>query len=130
MVWSVWARLSWVAALAGLLGLCGCAAAGDGRYVGSASTEQGSCGSGFDASGKATATLLLHGAEAEFAPSDGVVVLQGHVDAAGHVLAQSSVAGADHKPFQQVFEADRKGAQVKGLFASPRCRASVELARR
>ncbi len=132
MGWVVWARLGRVAALAGvaLAEMHGCAATGDGNYAGNASTEQGFCGPGFDGSGKAVATLSLRGTQAQFAPSDGVVVLEGRVSAAGHVLAQSNVAGADHKPFQQVFEGDRIGARVKGQFASPRCRASVELTRR
>ena len=107
-----------------------CGAAGDGRYVGVALTSQGSCGSGFDGAGKAAATLLMRGNEVRFTPSDGVVVLEGKMDSNGHVLAQGSAAGADRTPFLQAFEGDRDGSRIKGQFASPRCRASVELTRR
>jgi hypothetical protein len=118
-------RLSWVL----LVVLSGCGGS-DGRYVGTVSTEQGACGVGFDAQGKATATLMLHDGDAKFAPSGGVLVLDGHVDSTGHVLVGSSAPGADRKPFVQVFEATRDGERVVGKFATPRCRATVELSRR
>jgi hypothetical protein len=113
-----------------LVGLAGCVAASDGTYVGVVSTELGACGPGFDSRGKTTATLVLHGADVQFAPQDGVIVLNGHMDAAGHVIATNTAPGMDHKPFQQVFEGDRNGDQVVGRFASPRCRATVQLTRR
>jgi hypothetical protein len=109
--------------------LAGCGAAGDGRYAGHLVTTQGDCGLGFDSQGNATATLTLRGSEAQFAPTDGVTVLPGHVDGAGHVLAGSNATGADKKPFPQVFDGSRAGEHVHGTFATPRCRASVELAR-
>ncbi len=111
------------------ISLTGCGAAGDGRFVGTLNTTQGACGLGFEAQGKATATLLVHGENAQFVPSDGVVVLPGHVNGAGHVLAGSNATGADKKPFPQVFEGDRDGDHVAGTFATPRCRASVDLKR-
>ena len=88
------------------------------------------CGTGFDAGGKAAATLIVQGNDAQFAPSDGVTVLKGHISPAGHVAAASTTDGADHKPFQQVFEGDRTGDRVTGRFASPRCRAAVVLSLR
>ena len=97
---------------------------GSARYTGTLATEQGMCGSGFDAAGKAAATLVVHGGDVQFAPNDGVTVLNGHMSAAGHVVAASVTDGADHKPFQQVFEGDRDGDRVAGRFASPRCRAA------
>ena len=112
-----------------LLALAGCGA-GDERFTGAITTEQGQCGPGFDDSGKATATLMLRGKKAEFVPSDGVVLLSGQVDAAGRVRAGSSAPGGDKKPFPQVFEGERKGDQVVGRFATPRCRAVVTLTRR
>ena len=74
----VWRRLNRTAIMAGLAlaDIAACGAAGDGRYVGVASTEQGSCGLGFDEAGKAASTLLIRGNEVKFAPSDGVVVLE------------------------------------------------------
>ena len=107
-----------------------CSAAGDGRYVGTMSTKQGSCGPGFDETGKARSTLLIRGNEVKFTPSDGVVTLEGQVDSKGHVLAGNGTGNADHKSPLQVFEGDRTGLLIKGQFASPQCRASVELTRR
>ena len=97
---------------------------GSARYAGTLATEQGTCGTGFDASGNAPATLIVENGRVQFAPSDGVTLLTGHMDAAGHVVAGSVADGADHKPFQQVFEGDRDGDRILGRFASPRCRAA------
>ncbi len=102
-------------------------AGGSQRYAGTLAAGQGACGAGFDAGGKAAATLMIHGNDVQFAPSDGVTVLTGHVTDAGHVVASSVTDGADHKPFQQVFEGDRSGDRVVGRFASPRCRAAAVL---
>ncbi len=105
----------------------GCAEPDGTRFVGMVTTSQGSCGLGF-VDGKATATLMVRGADVAFAPSDGVTVLPGHVTGE-HVVAGSSSVGADKKPFVQVFEGDRKGDEVSGVFATPRCRAAVALRR-
>ena len=110
------------------LGVAGCGSEAS-RFVGVAAATQGACGLGFDAQGKATATLMVRGGDVQFVPSDGVTVLPGHVDAAGHVAAGSNAPGADKKPFPQVFEGERTGDTVKGVFATPRCRAGVELKR-
>ncbi len=112
-----------------VLGVAGCGGEDATRFVGGAATTQGVCGLGFDAQGKATATLMVRGGDVQFVPSDGVTVLPGHVDAAGHVLAGSNAVGADKKPFPQVFEGARKGDAVSGVFATPRCRADVVLKR-
>ena len=111
------------------IGLTGCGGVENRRFVGSLATTQGACGLGFGADGSAPATLMLRGANVEFAPTDGVTVLPGHIDGAGHVLAGSNATGADKKPFPQVFEGDRKGDEVSGVFATPRCRAKVTLKR-
>ena len=109
-------------------GLGGCAGPNDGRFVGHAVTTQGDCGLGFVA-GRSTATLLLRSGAAEFVPSDGVTVLPGRVDDAGQVRTGSAAAGAEKKPFVQAFEGKRDGDRVSGQYATPRCRATVELMR-
>ena len=119
-------KVGWVVAI---LGLSGCGS-GDARYVGPMVTDQGSCGLGFDAAGHAAATLIVRKDEASFFPSSGTQSLLGHVDPAGHVRTGSSAAGADRKPFVQAFEGDVVGDKVTGKFATPRCRASVEMTRR
>ncbi|WP_158746065.1 hypothetical protein [Acidisphaera sp. L21] len=111
-----------------VLVVCGCS--GTERYVGSVTTEQGACGPGFDAGGKANAVLTVRGKAVQFAPTDGVILLTGDMTDAGHVVVQNSAPGADRKLFQQVFEGDRKGDAVTGRFATPRCRANVVLSRR
>jgi hypothetical protein len=112
-----------------VLGLAGCNA-NDGLYTGIMSTDQGACGPGFDDKGKAPSTLLLRSGQAQFSPVDGVEVLSGQVNDAGHVIASATTPGADRKPFQQVFEGDRHDRTVTGRYATPRCRATVTLTRR
>ena len=60
--------------------LAGCGPTGNGRFVGVVTTTQGACGLGFDAQGMSTATLMERGKSVMFAPTDGVLVLDGHVD--------------------------------------------------
>ena len=99
------------------------------RYAGTVTTEQGACGPGFDADGRSPATLMVQGGNVQFAPNDGVLVLNGHITSTGHVVASVDAPGADRKPFPQVFEGDRAEDRVTGRFATPRCRATVALAR-
>jgi hypothetical protein len=108
--------------------LSGCSG-GVTRFAGPLTTEQGACGPGFDAAGQARASLVVKGSDVQFAPSDGVVVLPGHVNDAGHVVASTNAMGADRKPFPQVFEGDHTGDRITGRFATPRCRATVVLTR-
>ena len=119
-------KTGWVLAL---LALSGCGS-GDARYVGPVVTNEGACGLGFDGAGNASATLIVRKDEASFYPSSGSQSLLGHMSAAGHVLTSSTAAGADRKPFVQVFEGDVAGDRVVGKFATPRCRAAVEMTRR
>ncbi len=112
-----------------VVGVAGCGGSDAARYVGRVTTTQGGCGLGFGPDGTATATLMVRGPDVQFAPSDGVTVLPGHVSDSGHVVAGSSVTGAEKKAFAQVFEGDRKGDEVSGVFATPRCRAVVSLRR-
>ncbi len=108
--------------------LSGCAGGGD-RFAGTLTTDQGACGPGFDSAGKATSSLVIRAGKVQFAPSDGVLVLDGQENTAGHVTASSNAIGADRKPFPQVFEGDRTGDRITGKFATPRCRASVVMTR-
>ena len=112
------------------LGLASCSFDNNVRYAGSLTVGQGDCGPAFGKIGKSTATLMLRGKDAEFVPTDGVVVLRGRVTDSGHLVAESATIGADHKPFAEIFEGDVTDTHVIGQFGSPRCRASVELTRR
>ncbi len=123
-------RVNVKSAIAVLIGLAGCTAPTDGTYFGTLKTQQGLCSTSEDTLGNAPATLNLRGNNAQFEPEDGVIVLGGQMNNAGHVLAQSNAPGADHKPFPQIFEGDLVGDQISGRFASPRCRATITLKRR
>ena len=108
--------------------LTGCTATGnrDGRYAGAVDADAGVCGA---TKSHGNATLLLRGQDAMFAPDDGVLVLHGRVDAAGHVTASATAPGVDHKPFAMVLEGDVRDGRVSGRYATPRCRAAVSLDR-
>ncbi len=112
-----------------LIGLAGCANTTNGLYLGLVSTQQGVCGPNDGNQAGTRASLTLRGKDVQFQPDNGVIVLEGHLDSAGHMLAQSNAPGADHKPFAQVFEGDLVGHRIVGRFATPRCRATVSLAR-
>ena len=121
--------VKWVACAGILLALSACSSGRDGRYFGTLSTQTGTCGLSATASGQLDGSLMIRGDDVVFAPEQGVVVLQGRINAAGHVVAASSPLGADHKPFTMVFEGDLHGDKVTGRYATPRCRASVALTR-
>jgi hypothetical protein len=117
-----------MALLLASLSVAGCAGGRDGRYVGNVVTDSGTCGLASNG-GQAEGTLLIRGNEVVFAPDQGVVLLTGHVDPAGHVKASVTAPGVDHKRFLMAFEGDVKGTQVAGRYATPRCRATVQLDR-
>ena len=106
---------------------CGAGARND-RYAGSVDADQGVCGP--IAGGQhMQASLQVRGDQVLFAPDEGVVLLQGQIDAAGHLTASVTTPGADHKPFAMAFEGDVHGDAVDGHYATPRCRATVRMHR-
>ncbi len=111
------------------LALSACSAGRNGRYTGVLSTQSGVCGLSAASDGQFKGVLTIRGDDVLFAPEQGVVVLRGRVDPAGHVVAADSQTGADHKPFTMVFEGDLHGDAITGRYATPRCRASVALSR-
>ena len=113
----------------GLAALSSCALGRSANYVGALANQQGYCGTAEDSHGITSATLSIRGRSVQFEPESGVISLNGQIDSAGHVLAQSNMPGADHKPFLQVFEGNLTGHLVTGRFATPRCRATVTLKR-
>jgi hypothetical protein len=107
--------------------LAGCASlARNGRYAGPVAADEGNCGPVAGGT-HLTGSLQIKGDAVLFAPDSGVLVLPGHIDAAGHVTASMTMPGADHKPFMMVFEGDLHGDQIEGRYATPRCRATVRL---
>ncbi len=112
-----------------LLTLAACAGGPDGRYFGKMATQTGICGLSATPDGQIDASLTIRGGDVRFVPEQGVVVLPGRIDAAGHVIASDSQPGADRKSFVMVFEGDLHGDTITGRYATPRCRATVTLAR-
>lgn len=74
-------------------------------------------------------SLSVRNDDVVFAPETGVVAMPGRIDKAGHIVAGKTVAGADHKPFPMAFDGNLRGGRVTGSYATPRCRAMVELER-
>ena len=112
-----------------MLGLAGCIASGrNDRYAGAVEVEEGVCGP-VNGGAHLVGSLQIRGDQALFAPDEGVVLLQGRIDATGHVTASTTAPGPDHKAFTMVFEGDLRGNTVEGRYATPHCRATVRLHR-
>ena len=123
---------AWLGGLwACVLMLAGCAAGAQARerYAGPVVVTAGVCGLSAASAKQMAGTLLVRGEEVQFAPEEGVTLLRGKIDAAGHVTASATTPGADHKPFLMVFEGDLRAGRVEGRYATPRCRATVQLDR-
>ncbi len=115
--------------IAAMLALVGCAEpTRDGRYAGAVDATSGTCGPS-SGGGRFDGSLLLRGDDVLFTPNEGVIVLHGRIDAIGHITALAVEPGADHKPFQMVFDGDLAGNRVSGRYATPQCRAMVRLDR-
>ena len=107
--------------------LAGCAGdTRDRRYAGTVDAVEGVCGL-VPGGTHLLGSLQIRGDSVQFAPDSGVLILPGHIDAAGHVTASATMPGADHKPFLLAFEGDLHGDLVEGRYATPRCRAAVRL---
>lgn len=99
------------------------------RYAGRLEVEAGRCSIEDAPPGGPAASLAVRGRAVVFSPDSGVVTLPGRIDAAGHVTAGMTLAGAEHKPFTMAFEGDLRGGSIVGQYATPRCRAGVRLER-
>ena len=123
----VWVNGVWV----GVLMLAGCVAGAQARerYAGPVVVTAGICGLSASGAKQMEGYLMVRGDEVQFAPDAGVTVLRGKIDGAGHVTASATTPGADHKPFLMVFEGDLRAGRVEGHYATPRCRATVQLDR-
>lgn len=62
-----------------------------------------------------------------FTPNDGVLILRGALGADGIVRAKLEVSGSEHHPFPLSFEGRVTEGGVSATYASPICRAHVEL---
>jgi hypothetical protein len=112
--------LGGLAALAAVSGLVGCGAE-QASFAGDLTPIAGAC----DAASRAL--LVKRGRYLQFAPREGVLVLDGAVGADGKLAATLKTQGADRKPYALSFTATLAGREISGEFVTPRCRYSVHL---
>ena len=106
--------------------LAGCVVAptgANGRWVGPLTPSSGTCDSA------SQAVLLVSPRDVTFAPDGGVLLLRGHVDEHGHVTADLRITGLNHQPYLLVFNGELHDGHIAGAYVTPRCRATVTLAR-
>ncbi len=107
--------------------LAGCIVAptgANGRWVGPLTPASGTCDPASEA------VLLVSPREATFAPDEGVLLLHGHADEHGHVVADLRTTGFNHQPYLLAFTGDLRDGHIVGTYVTPRCRATVTLTRR
>lgn len=95
----------------------------NGRWVGRLTPLAGTCEQASDA------VLVVSPRSATFSPNNGTLLLRGHADASGHVTADLRTLGMNHQPYVLSFEGTARDGQITGTYLTPRCRASVILAR-
>jgi len=132
--WSVRARIlilkskKFVVVTLTSIALTGCAGgSGHREFAGSPQVIAGGCPELANQGHGIRSILKVQKSSVVFMPAEGVVELNGHVDAAGRVTASRSSIGADHHVFEMVFEGKLAGDAVDGIFATPRCRASIKM---
>jgi len=108
--------------LAALLLTASCAQMHDETFTGTVTPLAGVC----DAPTRAI--LTIRHSTVQFTPS-GVLNLSGAIDPSGHISASLSLSGADRKGYKLSFAGERHGDVITGIYATPRCRASVTLRR-
>lgn len=95
----------------------------DGRWVGPVTPVSGTCDPA------SQAVLLVSPTEATFAPDGGVLLLRGHADDRGHVVADLRTVGLNHQPYLLAFTGELHEDHITGTLVTPRCRAAVTLHR-
>lgn len=103
-----------------LIALNACAGSAPTLYAGPLHPLAGTC----DPSTRAQ--LSFDGQAVLFAPTSGTLILRGQ--RTGQTLAAAqTLPGADHKPYTLTFRASIDGANVNGVYQTPRCRYAVTL---
>ena len=95
----------------------------NGRWIGPLMPIAGTC----DAASQAV--LLVSPKQATFSPNTGTLLLRGHADPVGHITADLRTVGMNHQPYVLYFNGVLEGDRIVGTYLTPRCRASVALAR-
>jgi hypothetical protein len=103
------------------LPLAACAGDAPITYTGTLIPSAGTC----DLTNRAT--LQRHGANLQFTPQDGVLVLDGTVSPTGTISASETTSSMDRKPYHLTFTGQVHGTSVTGTYVTPRCRYAVAL---
>lgn len=78
----------------------------------------------------AQAELVMAEGRFQFAPTGGVVGIDGTLEKDGRLHGQRDAPGMDKKPFVQSFDGTLQAdGSVTGTFVTPRCKAAVALRR-
>jgi len=106
-----------------LAAVAACAGPNDGRWVGPVTPEAAACG-------PATRGLLeaAHG-EVVFTPSEGVLILRGHVAGDGTIQAEASTVGQSHQAIVTSFSGKVTVGGVEGTLTQQGCTSRVVLKR-
>jgi hypothetical protein len=90
-------------------------------YVGTLKPRSGIC----DVLNRAT--LQRHGANIQFTPQDGVLVLDGTWSGTGQLTAAQQTIGMDRKPYTLQFTGQAANGTISGSYVTPRCHYEVNL---
>ncbi|QCE33695.1 hypothetical protein FAI41_08995 [Acetobacteraceae bacterium] len=95
-----------------------------GTWFGTLQTDEGFCPT------NAPSTLRIYGKEMVFAAANGPLILHGkHLQKETHFILSLTKEGMDGVPFHMLFNGWPDGATIKGVYATPRCRAHITLRR-
>jgi hypothetical protein len=72
------------------------------------------------------ATLTLRNGQIVFAPAAGAILLQGAL-AGTDLSASLTVTDPNKRPYILTFRGTRTGPEIRGIYATPRCRYLAEL---
>ena len=67
---------------------------------------------------------------AVFAPTGGVLMLQGSSDGVNQVTADLHTSGTNHQVYTVTFSGKKDGDSITGMYITQRCRSNVELHRK
>jgi hypothetical protein len=96
---------------------------GRATYTGALVADTGTCPSG------GNATLSLGARHFVFAPTGGVLTIEGAHDSTPNLHGETEVTSTDHRPYRLTVEAVRQEDVVTGTYADPHCRAHFRLVR-
>jgi hypothetical protein len=119
-----------------VLGLAGCGGGStgrvEGRWVGPVVPEgpAATAAAGNElCAGPTRGELNIAGQRFEFAPNEGVQIIDGDVTPGGELRGVMTTIGMNHQSYTLRFTGSMQNGQVTGVLVTPRCRANVVLSR-